>query len=210
MVCHTVKVPRDGTLTRTRILDAAEKLVEQNGFAATSVDQVLEAAATSKGAFFHHFTSKRALAQALVERYVDADLGLLRAGLDAVAEVADPVERVLAFVRHYERWADTLVSADSACLYIAVLTERDLLDEGTSAAVGRAITTWREEFAALLRPALRARGLSRRVSADELADHLFATFEGGYLMCRSLRSADPMRAQLRVFRQLLVALLADH
>lgn len=205
MVCCNGLVPRDGSATRERILDAAERLVERNGFAATTVDRVLEEAGSSKGAFFHHFDSKRALARALVERYVDADLGLLRAGLQACADVPDPVDRVLAFLRHYERWADELVSADSACLYIAVLTERDLLDDATAGAVRRAIETWRAEFATLLRPALaQARA---DVDADELADHLFATFEGGYLMCRSLASPEPMRAQLRVLRLLVASLL---
>ncbi len=147
-------MPKDGSVTRTRILDAAEGLVERNGFAATSVDQILAASGSSKGAFFHHFDSKRALASALVDRYVDADLTQLRRGLDAADGIDDPVERVLAFLAHYERWADELVSEDSACLYIAVLTERDLLDDATSASVERAIRTWREEFAALLRPAL--------------------------------------------------------
>ena len=98
-------MPRDGSGTRTRILDAAERLVERNGFAATSVDLILEASGSSKGAFFHHFDSKRALARALVERYVDADLVLLREGVAAVADVADPVEKVLGFLGHYERWA---------------------------------------------------------------------------------------------------------
>ena len=201
-------MPRDGSLTRTRILDAAERLMERNGFAATSVEQILEGAATSKGAFFHHFDSKRALARALVERYVDADLVMLRQGLNAVVDVEDPVARVIGFLAHYERWADELVSADSACLYIAVLTERDLLDEATSGAVQRAVLTWRQEFVALLRPALAARGVSD-VDPEGLADHLFATFEGGYLLCRSFTSPEPMRTQLRVLRQLVAALLHE-
>lgn len=202
-------MPRDGTATRVRILDAAEKLFETNGFAGTPVEAIIEASGTSKGAFFHHFESKRALSHALVERYVEADLGMLQAGLDAVAHLTDPVDRVLGFLRHYERWAIELVSADSACLYIAVLTERDLLDDATSGAVERAIREWREGFAALLRPALSARGLRRRICPEDLADHLFATFEGGYLMCRSLRSPEPMRRQLRVLRQLVEGLLAE-
>ena len=47
-----------------RILDVAQHLVIENGFAATSVDQVIKAAGTSKGAFFHHFDSKLDLARA--------------------------------------------------------------------------------------------------------------------------------------------------
>ena len=198
-------MPRNGAATRARLLGAAERLVEQNGFAATSVDQIIEASESSKGAFFHHFESKRALARALVARYVDADLEMLRQGLEAAGGVEDPVERAVEFLRHYERWAEELVSEDSACLYIAVLTERDLLDDDVLQEVQRAIDAWRSGFAELLHPALEGRGSI--VDADELADHLFATFEGGYLMCRAARSPAPMRTQLRVLRQLVEAVL---
>jgi TetR/AcrR family transcriptional repressor of nem operon len=92
--------------------------MEGNGVAGTSVHQILEAARTSKGAFFHHFDSKRQLAAALMERYVEADLGHLRAGLAAVEAVTNPVERALGFARYFERWAEELLGEDSACLYI--------------------------------------------------------------------------------------------
>ena len=200
-------MPRDGSLTRTRLLDTAERLIQHNGYAATSVDQILEASGSSKGAFFHHFPSKRALAHALVARYVDADIGMLEQGLSAARDVSDPVERALTFLRHYEQWAEELVSEDSACLYIAMVSERDLLDDVTSEEIGRAVLAWRAGFVELLRPAFEAAGVGGAVDAEELADHLFATFEGGFLMCRVAQSAEPMRVQLRVLRQLVEALL---
>jgi TetR/AcrR family transcriptional repressor of nem operon len=203
-------MPRNGSPTRARLLDAAERLVERNGFAATSVEQILAESGSSKGAFFHHFPSKRALAHAMVARYVDADVAMLERGLAAVAGTDHPVDRVLAFLGHYERWAEELVSEDSACLYIAVVTERDLLDDVTSAEVDRAVRAWRRGFVGLLRPAYEAAQVDSRWAPDveELADHLFATFEGAYLMCRAQRSPEPMRAQLRVLRQLVEGLLA--
>src|SRR5688500_10753086 len=115
-------MPKDGTVNRERILDAAQHLVIENGFAATSLDQVIKVAGTSKGAFFHHFDSKLDLARSLTERYVAADLGQLRAALGATVSVADPVERVVAFIRYFEDAAEDLMSAQSNCLYVAVLT----------------------------------------------------------------------------------------
>src|SRR6476620_7395722 len=109
-------MPKNGAINRERILDAAQHLVIENGFAATSVDQVLMAAGTSKGAFFHHFDSKLDLARALTERYVTADIGHLQAALDATAQISDPADRLLAFVRHFEDSAEELMSAQSNCL----------------------------------------------------------------------------------------------
>jgi TetR/AcrR family transcriptional regulator, transcriptional repressor for nem operon len=199
-------MPRDGSQTRIRLLDAAERLIETNGFAATSVDQILEASGSSKGAFFHHFESKRALAHALVARYVDADLAMLQDGLAAAEGVNDPVERLVAFLAFYENWSGDL-TAEAACLYLAVVTERDLLDDQTADEVKRAIVGWRSSVAGLIQDAYDAAGVANGPDPDELADQLFVVFEGAYLVCRALGSPEPMRAQLRVFRQLVQSLL---
>lgn len=198
-------MPKDGTINRERILDAAERLVIENGFAATSLDRVIAASATSKGAFFHHFTSKADLARALVERYAAADVAHLDAALEhAAATTDDPAGRVLAFLRVFEDGADDLMAAQSGCLYISVLTERQLADQGTSGPILDAIVAWRIAFSRLLREALPP---SSPVEPDALADHLFATFEGAFLLCRSTGDPSHMRAQLTVFRQLVESLL---
>jgi TetR/AcrR family transcriptional regulator, transcriptional repressor for nem operon len=198
-------MPRDGTVNRERILDAAQHLVIENGFAATSVDQVIKTAETSKGAFFHHFDSKVDLARALTDRYVVADLAQLQAALEATASIADPAERVLAFVRYFEESAEELMSAQSSCLYIAVLTEQQLVSNGTADLINHAIEVWRKEIAELLSAAATSRDLDLG-DAQALADHVFVTFEGAFLLCRSTGSPEHMRAQLRVLRHLLAAL----
>ncbi|WP_168929423.1 TetR/AcrR family transcriptional regulator [Nocardioides sp. GY 10113] len=199
-------MPKDGSLNRERILDAAEKLVIENGYAATSLDHVLRAAGTSKGAFFHHFGSKLDLARALTDRYVTADITNLDAALDATADVADPAARVVAFVRHFEDRADEIMSGQSSCLYVAVLTERQLADAGTADLINTAITAWRKGIADLLTEAATAGGLELE-DVDALADHVFVTFEGAFLLCRSTGSPAHMRAQLGVLRRLLAAAL---
>lgn len=201
-----VHVPRDGTGTRDRLLDAAERLFERNGFAGTSVDQILEESGSSKGAFFHHFESKRALAGSLLSRYVEADLALLQAGLDHADAVEAPVERLIAFLGFYENWSGDLTT-ESACLYLPMVTERDTLDAESAAEVERAIVGWRTETARLVREAYSAVGVADGPDPDDLADQLFVTFSGSFLVCRALGSPEPMRSQLRVYRQLVQALL---
>ena len=52
---------------RDKLLEAGLQLVRQHGFAATSLDQMCQAAGVTKGAFFHHFASKEALGVALAD-----------------------------------------------------------------------------------------------------------------------------------------------
>lgn len=178
----------------------------ENGFAATSLDQVIADSSSSKGAFFHHFDSKLALAQALVERYAAADVAHLESALrQARAATANPGQRVAAFVRIFEDTADELMAAQSGCLYVSILTERQLAAAGTSGEIVSAIEAWRVGVAELLRAALPAGGA---IDPEALADHLFVTFEGAFLLARSTGDANHMRHQLRTFRLLLEALLA--
>lgn len=196
-------MPRDGTATRIRLLDTAERLVTDNGFAATSVDQVIAEAGSSKGAFFHHFSSKTDLGEQLVERYAAHDVQTLHDGLAAVAHLDDPKVRLVEFVRHFENRGDEIMSAQSNCLYVSVLTERQLAGPEATGAILGAVVSWRDEIVTLLRDALGDTDLD----LDALADHVFVTFEGAFILCRSTGDPDHMRRQLAALRVLVEALV---
>jgi TetR/AcrR family transcriptional repressor of nem operon len=200
-------VPRDGTATRERILSAAEKLMIDNGYAATSVDQVIAASHTSKGAFFHHFDSKLDLARSLVDRYAAADVATLGEALDHAAEATDdPAGRLDAFLGFFEDAADEIMAEQTSCLYVSILTERQLVIDGTSEPIAKAIVAWREAIARLVRDA--AGGRRTGIDPEVLADHVFVTFEGAFLLARSMDDPTHMRTQLHVLRQLVAAALA--
>jgi TetR/AcrR family transcriptional regulator, transcriptional repressor for nem operon len=200
-------MPRDGNPTRERILRVAERLMTEQGYRATSVDQVIAEAATSKGAFFHHFRSKTDLAVQLVQRYVAADLAHLDAGLSATAHITDPAARVVAFLRFYEDGADELMAEQTGCLYASVLAEREFTGGEINDQVAKTTLVWRDAVADLLRPALATSRHGADIDAGALADHLYTTFEGGFILCRTYADRTAMRAQLRIFRQLVEALL---
>lgn len=53
--------------TRVAVLDAAWVMFENDGYALTSVDDVAARAGVAKGAIYHHFPTKAALFEAVVE-----------------------------------------------------------------------------------------------------------------------------------------------
>jgi AcrR family transcriptional regulator len=57
--------------TKTRILDAAEKLFGQNGFDATSLRDITTSAQVNLAAVNYHFQSKESLMDAVIERRFD-------------------------------------------------------------------------------------------------------------------------------------------
>jgi len=54
---------------RAELLDCAQLLFLAHGYDHTTVNDVIDRAGVSKGAFYHYFTSKEALLEALAERF---------------------------------------------------------------------------------------------------------------------------------------------
>jgi AcrR family transcriptional regulator len=54
--------------TRRALIETAEKLFTENGYAATSLDTIVAGTRVTKGALYHHFTGKADLFQAVFER----------------------------------------------------------------------------------------------------------------------------------------------
>ena len=67
---------------RTEILDAAENLFAAKGYASTAISDILEALNIAKGTFYHYFASKEALMDAVIERYIDAEMAVAQAVAD--------------------------------------------------------------------------------------------------------------------------------
>lgn len=77
--------------THKRILKSAQQLFAQNGYDASSVDEICRAASVSKGAFYHHFPTKQAVFLELLESWLAA----LDAKLNAALKTAEDVPQGL-------------------------------------------------------------------------------------------------------------------
>jgi TetR/AcrR family transcriptional regulator, transcriptional repressor for nem operon len=197
-------MPRDGTATRERILDAAQRIVLERGFAATSVDAVLAQAPATKGAFFHHFPSKNDLGRALLERYAAADERMLDDFM-AVAETEsdDPAEQLVAFVRHFEHAADELAPTQPGCLFVSFIYESQLAGDGDGDLIATSIRHWRTRLLEKLEAAVRVHPPAIAVDLHSLADQVFTTFEGGFILARAMHDPGHLRAQLTHLRHYL-------
>ena len=115
-----------GQATRAALIDVATGLFATNGYEATAIPAVLDAAGVSRGALYHHFNSKEALFEAVL-RAVEAQATLkvtraargatdpldgLRRGCAAyLAMCRDPVVRRISLIDApavvgWERWRE--------------------------------------------------------------------------------------------------------
>jgi AcrR family transcriptional regulator len=86
------KVER-GQATRLRIVATATTLFSELGYEATSIEAVLRESGVSRGALYHHFDSKDALFEAVLEA-IEADLA--QAAIAASRDIADPAQALRA------------------------------------------------------------------------------------------------------------------
>lgn len=194
-------MPRDGTQTRTRIMDAAEALILENGYSATSVDKVIRQAGITKGTFFYHFESKLELAVALVDRFARLDLEVMETNLaraDALSR--DPLQRLLIFIGLYREEMARLTEPYPGCLYASFVYEAGLIDERTRAIIERTVREWRRRLGERLHDAAAQHPPRIAVDLDSLADMLTVAFEGAFIVSKIVREPQVVADQLSHLR----------
>ncbi|MGV0734828.1 TetR/AcrR family transcriptional regulator [Mycobacterium syngnathidarum] len=80
---------------RDEFLAATQELIAGKGFAQMSIQDVLDATGTSRGALYHYFGSKQDLLWAVVERMGEALLARLRAAVDGAGP--DALDQLRAY-----------------------------------------------------------------------------------------------------------------
>lgn len=191
--------------THTNLLDAAQALVMRQGFSATTVDQVIERAGVTKGAFFYHFATKDALAHALVERWSARDRAQLDSAMSRAATLArEPGQRILVLIGLLAEVADAANEEDPGCLYASYCYEAKLMDDTVRTVITDTFAYWHERLtpwfdAALMAHPPRLEG----VTAAGLLELLDTVFEGGLVMARINKDDAALGAQLRQYRNYL-------
>jgi AcrR family transcriptional regulator len=97
------------TPTRDRILDAALEVFARKGYHRASVDDIVRASGTSKGAVYHHFPNKEAVFLALVDDFAARLAGAVAATIavrqGALARVEGALVAALSTFADNERLA---------------------------------------------------------------------------------------------------------
>ncbi len=180
-----------GQATRSRILDAAARLMYDQGVAATSIDEVKVAAAVSSSQLYHYFADKHSLVTAVIVRQTELVLGFQEPLLLAVEDLAT-----------LRAWRDAIVGVVTArggtggCPLGSLASELSDRDDGHRDALIEGFDRWEKAICAGLRR-MRDQGLvATSTTPDELALALLAAVQGGLLLSQLRRSPAPMRAAI--------------
>ena len=200
---------RDPEKTRERILDAAQALILDHGYGATTVDAVVNRAGITKGAFFHHFGSKADLARALVDRYALLDKQHLEQQMERAAKLAtDPLQQLLVLIALYEEEFQSMAEPFPGCLFASYIYENKLFDEATIAVLRESTLMWRRVAKQMLEKVAAAHPPKVPVDLDSLADLFYALTEGSFIMTKTLGDKTLLARHTRHLRTYLELLFS--
>ena len=144
--------PTKGERTRTRILDVAYDAIVHKGFAATSIEELVEAAGITKSGFFYHFKDKNDLARQLLERFLAEDnaiLDTLEKRARALAD--DPLQSFLIFLNLYAEMMDEMPELHPGCLVATITYQEQMFDSAVREMNAESVIALRLRFANWLR-----------------------------------------------------------
>src|SRR5262249_18312554 len=91
-----MNIAQSDSLTKQKLLDAAQELMLAKGYTATSVDEICEAAGLTKGSFFHYFEGKEHLRRVVAQRFYASMQQLFQSA--PFHQKKDPLDRVFGRV----------------------------------------------------------------------------------------------------------------
>lgn len=190
-----------GERTRERILDVAYESIVEKGFAATSIEELVEAAGITKSGFFYHFRDKNDMARQLFDRFLAEDESIVDTLIERAKELSDdPLQSLLIFLNIYAQVMDDMDSLHPGCMVATVTYQERLFDPAIKEMNVEYILRMRERFSSWLRE-ITARTPPRiETDLEALADHLTGIVEGAIILSKALRDTSLMGRQTRLYR----------
>lgn len=181
---------------RDRIIQAASNLVEDQGFHATGMNDIVKASGAPKGSIYYYFPNgKEAIIADAVEFAGRTTAERIQAQLTSIA---DPVQAIVAFIEGIAHHVEASGFRAGGPLTI-VASETATTSERLNAACRQSYDLIRDAF----RSRLQDGGFGTE-QADKYAVFITAAIEGGIILSRTYHSGDPLRAVASMMRNCLI------
>jgi TetR/AcrR family transcriptional repressor of nem operon len=190
------KRPKPGA--REKLLDASFVLIREKGYSATSVDELCAEAGVTKGAFFHHFPSKDALAVAAANRWSEISAALFQTA--PYHKHRDPLDRVLGYLDFRKALLKGEV-AEFTCLAGTMVqevyrTHAEIRDACEASIRGNATMVEAD-----IAEAMKLYGVRAKWSAQSLALHTQAVLQGAFILAKATGGPDVAAASIDHLRR---------
>ncbi|WP_139958732.1 TetR/AcrR family transcriptional regulator [Flavicella sediminum] len=162
-------------LSKQQILESAFKLFYENGFKATSINNIMETTSLTKGAFYYHYKTKKELgleiiSQKLKKRVTDAMILPLSNKGDALEILENTfLNRIKSFPTY---------SKLHGCPLNNFINEIGDYEPSYQTALKDIIETWKSALITLIERGKLENSIQKNISSSAVAIYLISAFEG--------------------------------
>ena len=178
--------------TKQRLIDAGMAMLLEHGYNDLGVQALLEATATPKGSFYHHFRDKEDFALQVIDHYMQQ----VHAGLDACLQ--DSSRPPLARVRHFFEQTQQAYRKEGymGCLLGGLGQELSGISDVFRQKIESCFSEIAGRLAGCLELARKRGDLPADADTRRLASLLVDCWEGAALRSRLRGSPAPLKAML--------------
>ncbi|NEO27143.1 MAG: TetR/AcrR family transcriptional regulator [Kamptonema sp. SIO4C4] len=166
--------------TKQRIIQQAANLFNQQGYAGSSLSDIMAATGLKKGGIYNHFASKDELAIAAFD-YAAQQMGQLY--LNALRGKRGAIARLQALIEAFST-APEQVSFQGGCPLLNTAIESDdthpILRERTQAAMNQ----WRQLIRRIVQKGIKTGELQADIDPEAVATLFIATLEGSLMLAQ--------------------------
>jgi TetR/AcrR family transcriptional regulator, transcriptional repressor for nem operon len=164
--------PKASAATRQKILGAAFAEFHRNGFQGGSLNQIVEAGESTKGAIFHHFSGKQELGYAVMDEIIEPLL--MQRWLDPLGDFTDPIAELKHAFRKFVKEDIDSGAWLLGCPLNNLAQEMSPLDEGFRTRIDTLYTKWRKGLATALADGVKTGTVRKDVAPRAVAAMLVA------------------------------------
>jgi TetR/AcrR family transcriptional repressor of nem operon len=189
--------------TREKVLQAAGRLFALKGYHDTKLEEVLDTAQVTKGAFFHHFRDREDLGFAVLSWHMEQR----RQQLDGIEQEwpfagrVDPLQHVFRRLDAVQEMVRRRAGCKGGCIIGNLSTALSDCHDGFRKRLAECFDEMAQEFQPHLEAAARQRRVTRRTNTSELARYIVTVIEGAIMQGRTLGDAQLLPRQLGYLKE---------
>jgi len=177
-----------GNATRQRIVSEAAALFNKQGFAGSSITDLMEATGLEKGGIYRHFSSKEQMA---IEAFDYAWQSATNARMHDLDGVPNSVDRLQRFIANFVGRRPVVAGG---CPLLNTAVEADDGNPVLRERARAALSQWQSRLSAIISSGVKKREIRGGTSPKRLATLIISALEGALMISRLERSDEALRA----------------
>ena len=179
---------------KEKIIHESLKLFSLKGFLSTSLQDILEAAHTSKGGFYNHFGSKEYLFLAVLSK---AQKIWRERNLTDLDEIDSPLNKIKKLLENYrDKYLKDAENFPGGCIFVTLSVELDDQRPHLSQEINKGFAGFREMLKGLLDQGKEAGELKQEEDTGALAEMIFSGMLGASVLYGTQKSVTSLDQSL--------------